>query len=136
MTLFEACSAFALAPVCMVAESPEAILRHQGASTYIVTSVNRPGCYQPEATVAAWDSHPLRRRALLPELLARCVTEVGAVRTRLETETALRTLRRLTAAQLPTLPAPLGFRPHRLRTTNRKQAHQHKTGPDPPPALA
>ena len=68
---------------------------------------------------------------LLPELLARCVTEVGAVRTRLETETALRTLRRLTAAQLPTLPAPLGFRPHRLRTTNRKQARQHKMGPGP-----
>ena len=39
---------------------------------------------------------------LLPDLLARCVTEVGAVRTRLETETALRTLRRLTDAQLPT----------------------------------
>ena len=22
-----------------------------------------PSCYQPEATVAAWDSHPLRKRA-------------------------------------------------------------------------
>ena len=73
---------------------------------------------------------------LLPDLLARCVTEVGAVRTRLETETALRTLRRLTDAQLPTLPAPLGFRPHRLRTTNPLRARQHKMGPDPPPALA
>ena len=73
---------------------------------------------------------------LLPELLARCVTEVGAVRTRLETETALRTLRRLTDAQLPTLPAPLGFRPHRLRTTNRNRARQHKMGSDPPLSLA
>ena len=73
---------------------------------------------------------------LLPDLLARCVTEVGAVRTRLETETAVRTLRVLTAAQLPALPAPLGFQPHRLDTTNRLRALQHKMGPDPPPSPA
>ena len=48
---------------------------------------------------------------LLPESLARCIAEVGAVRTRLETDTALRALRTLTDAQLPMLPAPLGFHP-------------------------
>ena len=48
---------------------------------------------------------------LLPDLLARCVAEVGAVRTRLETDTALRALRTLTDAHLPVLPAPLGFPP-------------------------
>ena len=73
---------------------------------------------------------------LLPEPLARCVAEMGAVRTRLDTDTALRALRTLTAAQLPVLPAPLGFQPHRLGTTNRKHAPQHKMGPDPPPAPA
>ena len=43
---------------------------------------------------------------------------------------------RLTDAQLRVLPAPLGFQPHRLNTTNRLRAPQHKMGPDPPPALA
>ena len=32
----------------MVAEPPYAALCHQSASVYIVASVNRPGCYQPE----------------------------------------------------------------------------------------
>ena len=73
---------------------------------------------------------------LLPEYLARCVAEMGAVRTRLETETALRTLRTLTDAQLRALPAPLGFQPHRLGTTNRNRARQHQRGTDPPPVPA
>ena len=73
---------------------------------------------------------------LLPEPLARCIAEMAAVRTRLETETALRTLRTLVAEQLPVLPAPLGFRPHRLGATIRNQAPQHNMGPDPPPVPA
>ena len=73
---------------------------------------------------------------LLPEPLARCIAEMGAVRTRLETETALRALRALVAEQLPALPAPLGFRPHRLGAANRLRAPQHKMGPDPPPVAA
>ena len=35
-------------PARMVAEPPYAALCHQSASVYIVASVNRPGCYQPE----------------------------------------------------------------------------------------
>ena len=73
---------------------------------------------------------------LLPQCLARCVAEMGAVRARLDTDTALVALRTLTAAQLPVLPAPLGFHPHRLNTTNRNRARQHKMGSDPPPAPA
>lgn len=73
---------------------------------------------------------------LLPDLLAQCVAEVGAVRTRLKTDTALRTLRTLSDAQLRALPAPLGFHPHRLGSTNRLRAFQHKIGPDPPPRPA
>ena len=73
---------------------------------------------------------------LLPEPLARCIAEMGAVRARLETEAALRALRTLVAQQLPVLPAPLGFHPHRLEATNRTRARQHKMGSDPPPAPA
>ena len=73
---------------------------------------------------------------LLPEPLARCIAEMGAVRTRLETETALRALRTLVAGQLPVVPAPLGFHPHRLGATNRTRARQHKMGSDPPPSPA
>ena len=73
---------------------------------------------------------------LLPEYLVRCIAEVGAVRTGLQTDTALRALRTLTAEQLRALPAPLGFQPHRLGATNRNRARQHKMGPDPPPTLA
>ena len=73
---------------------------------------------------------------LLPEPLARCIAEMGAVRARLETDAALRALRTLVAQQLPVLPAPLGFHPHRLGATNRTRARQHKMGPDPPPAPA
>ena len=73
---------------------------------------------------------------LLPEPLARCIAEMGAVRARLETEAALRALRTLVAQQLPVLPAPLGFHPHRLGATNRTRARQHKMGSDPPRAPA
>ena len=69
---------------------------------------------------------------LLPHRLARCVAEVAAVRARLHSEAALRALRTLVAAQLPALPAPLGFHPHRLDATKRHRRFQHKMGPDPP----
>ena len=69
-------------------------------------------------------------------LLPQCLAEMGAVRARLDTDTALVALRTLTAAQLRALPAPLGFHPHRLNTTNRNRTLQHKMGSDPPPAPA
>ena len=65
---------------------------------------------------------------LLPQYLARCVAEMGAVRARLDTDTALVALRTLTAAQLHALPAPLGFHPHRLNTTNRNRAAPTQDG--------
>ena len=49
---------------------------------------------------------------------------------------AMRELRTLAAEPLPALPAPLGFRPHRLGATNRNHASQHNMGPDPPPVPA
>ena len=69
---------------------------------------------------------------LLPEQLERCVAEVGAVRARLATDSALVALRALTAKQLPALPAPLGFHPRRRETTIRNRRFQHKVGADPP----
>ena len=142
---------FSLLPDCLAARLPgeldevEAVVAHAEHAPSLAAAANElrrdavelPGAMRWVERRVRLVHHVLSIViGLLPDLLARCVTEVGAVRTRLETETALRTLRRLTDAQLPTLPAPLGFRPHRLRTTNPLRARQHKMGPDPPPALA
>ena len=63
IAFIEACSAFTHVPACLLAEPPKAALRHQGASVYIVTSVNRPGCYQPKRQLLGGDSHPQGKRA-------------------------------------------------------------------------
>ena len=60
---FDACSAFAHVPVCMVAELPITALCHRSASAHVVTSMNRSGCYQPKATIVGWDSHSPGKRA-------------------------------------------------------------------------
>ena len=54
---------FTHVPACMVAELLSAALCHRGASVHVVTSMSRPGCYQPKATIVEWDSHPLGKRA-------------------------------------------------------------------------
>lgn len=69
---------------------------------------------------------------LLPEPLAHCPATLGAVRERLGTDCALETLRALSAAQLPQLPTPLGFRRHRCGVGDRKPGFQHNRGHDPP----
>ena len=69
---------------------------------------------------------------LLPEQLERCVAEVGAVRARFETDSALVALRAFTGKQLPALPTPLGFHPRRREMTIRSRRFQHKVGADPP----
>ena len=61
------------------------------------------------------------------------VPEVRAVRAILGTERALRALREIGAAHLPTLPRPLGFRPAPRRAAGGDGRFQHETGPDPPP---
>ena len=51
--------------------------------------------------------------ALLPEQLARGIAEVGAVRARLNTDTALRALRTLVAEQLPVVVSRISpWNPH------------------------
>ena len=140
---------FSLLPDCLAARLPgeldtlEAVVVHAEQASSLAAAANalrRDAVELPGAM--RWVERRVRLVhhvlsiviGLLPESLARCITEVGAVRTRLETETALRALRTLVAEQLRVLPAPLGFRPHRLGATNRNQARQHKMGPDPPPS--
>ncbi len=147
----ESHTTFSRLPDCLAARLPgeldtvEAVVAHAEQAPSLAAAANELRRDAVElAGAMRWVEHRVRLVhhvlsiviGLLPDLLARCVAEVGAVRTRLETDTALRTLRTLTDAQLPMLPAPLGFHPHRLSTTNRKPARQHKRGPDPPPSPA
>ena len=147
----ESHTTISLLPDCLAARLPgtidelEAVVAHAEQATSRTAAAD---ALRPDAVELPGAMRWVERRVrlvhhvlsivigLLPGLLARCVTEVGAVRTRLETDTALRVPRTLTAAQLPTLPAPLGFHPHRLSTTNRLRARQHKMGSDPPPSPA
>ncbi len=70
---------------------------------------------------------------LIPDKLAGCAATMGAVRERLDSDSALMALRGLVAGQLRTLPAPLGFQPHGIGVRSRKSAFQQRAGPDPPP---
>ena len=121
----------------MVAHAEQAPSLAAAADALRTDAVELPGAMRWVARRVRLVHHVLTLViGLLPEHFARCIAEVGAVRTRLDTDTALRTLRTLAAAQLPVLPTPLGFQPHRLGTTNHNQAPQHKMGPDPPPVAA
>ena len=66
-------------PACMVAKLLNTALCHQSASVYIVTSVGRPGCYQPKATIVGWGSHPPGKRAF-PRRTEKCGTNTLIVR--------------------------------------------------------
>ena len=147
----ESHTTFSLLPDCLAARFPgeldevEAVVAHAEQAPSLAAAANalrRDAVELPGAM--RWVERRVRLVhhvltiviGLLPEPLARCIAEMGAVRTRLDTDIALRTLRTLADPQLPVLPAPLGFHPHRHGATNRNQASQHKMGPDPPPVPA
>ena len=52
----------------------------QSASIHVVTSMNRPDCYQPETIVAGRDSHPLERGAFHGARGSRANTEKSPCR--------------------------------------------------------
>ena len=147
----ESHTTFSLLPDCLAARLPgeldtlEAVVAHAEQAPSLAAAANelrRDAVELPGAM--RWVERRVRLVhhvlgiviGLLPEPLARCIAEMGAVRTRLQTETALRALRTLVAQPLPVVPAPLGFRPHRTGATNRTRALQHKMGSDPPPSPA
>ena len=130
----ESHTTFSLLPDCLAARLPgeldelEAVVAHAEQAPSLAAAANalrRDAVELPGAM--RWVERRVRLVhhvvsiviGLLPEPLARCIAEMGAVRARLETDAALRALRTLVAQQLPVLPAPLGFHPHRLGTTNR-----------------
>ena len=147
----ESHTTFSLLPDCLAARFPgeldtlEAVVAHAEQAPSLAAAadalrpdpVEFPGAMRWVARRVRLVHHVLTLViGLLPEHLARCVAEVGAVRARLGTESAMRTLRVLTAEQLHALPAPLGFQPHRAGAANRNDARQHNRGPDPPPTPA
>lgn len=69
---------------------------------------------------------------LLPDLFAGHA-HLGAVRTALDTDHALVTLRARAAALLPALPRPLGFVPHPRASRAPGRSRQHGMGADPGP---
>jgi hypothetical protein len=72
-------------------------------------------------------------RGLMPKRFEGCEPTVSAFRRCLDTDSVLVSLRSLTAAHLPALPPPLGFRPRRPGAVRPASTRQHKTGADPPP---
>ena len=147
----ESHTTFSLLPDCLAARLPgeldtlEAVVAHAEFAASLTAAadelrrdtVELPGAMRWVERRVRLVHHVLSLViGLLPERLARCIAEMGAVRARLDTDIALRTLRTLVDPQPRALPAPLGFQPHRLGATNRNRARQHKMGPDPPPSPA
>ena len=65
---------------------------------------------------------------LLPQQLSGCRAEVTAFRRRLGSDAVLVSLRSLTAAWLPAVAAPLGFRPHGIGREHPTKRIQTKPG--------
>ena len=115
----ESHTTFSLLPDCLAARLPgeldtlEAVVAHAEGAASVSAAAN---ALRRDPVGLAGAIRWVQRRVrlvhavlvlvigLLPEQLERCVAEVGAVRTRLETDSALVALRALTAKQLPALP--------------------------------
>ena len=86
----------------------------QSASIHVVTSMNRPDCYQPETIVAGRDSHPLERGAFHGARGSRARAHGGAP----ATMPALPKRHRRESAVRPGRSAHRAPRPSRTRPTS------------------
>ena len=148
----ESHTTFSLLPDCLAARLPgtldaleAVVVVAEGAKSQeaAANELRRPG--DDDAIELPGALRWLRRRlglvynalarviGLIPDRLAGCAATMGAVRERLESDSALMELRGLVAGQLQTLPAPLGFQPHGIGVRSRKPVLQQRKGPDPPP---
>ena len=138
---------FSLLPDCLASRFPgdldalERVVAHVDAARSIeaAADVLRPDIVLPSAV--RW----VRRRltlvratllavvTLLPDLFAGSA-QLDAVRTALDTDHALVTLRARAAASLPALPRPLGFGRHVPVRSARPPRRQHRMGADPEPS--
>ena len=137
---------FTLLPDCLASRFPgdldvlERVVAHVDAARSIeaAADVLRPDIVLPSAV--RW----VRRRltlvratllavvTLLPDLFGGSA-QLGAVRTALDTDHALVTLRARAAALLPALPRPLGFVPHFRAPRAPGPPRPHGMGADPEP---
>jgi len=137
---------FSLLPDCLASRFPgdldalERVIAHVDAARSIeaAADVLRPDIVLPSAV--RW----VRRRltlvratllavvTLLPDLFSGSA-QLSAVRTALNTDHALVTLRARAAALLPALPRPLGFAPHRRAPRAAAPPRPHGMGADAGP---
>ena len=140
----ESHTTFSLLPDCLAARLPgtldtlEVVVAHAeraptraaAADALRTDAVELPGAIR-------WVQHRVRLVhhalivviGLVPERLAQCVAEMGAVRACLETETALRVLRTLVAAQAPGTARAVGVppAPHRHDETQPRRPTEDRT---------
>jgi hypothetical protein len=141
---------FSLLPDCLAARLPgtlaelEAVVAAAEAAPSLEAAADalRPDIELPGAM--RWTRRRVQRvhaalstlRGLMPHDFAACPATVIGWRTRLGIEPVLPVLRSRAAMHLADLPAPLGLRPRLFGTGEPRARHQHKVGPDPPPAAA
>ena len=145
----ESHTTFSLLPDCLAARLPgtlrtlESVVNEaeRASSLSSAAAALRPGPVGLEGA-RRWVRRRVERvhhalnavRGMLPDLLAGCEPEMGAVRARLPGTAALAVLRTELDGQLSVVPAPLGFLPHGLGGRTRRGDIQQQVGPDPPAA--
>lgn len=75
-------------------------------------------------------------KGLLPEHFLACEPTLTSFRRHIEADPVLPALREIAAVHLSCLAPPFGFRPPNAPGGEPRSGHQHRAGPDPPPALA
>ena len=141
---------FSLLPDCFAAKLPgtldeveaavdqlEKVGSQEAAVQRLRVEIELPGALRwLRLRAQAVDVSLITLKGLLPELFADCQPTLTSFREHLGVRSVLMELRRIGAAFLDVLPAPLGFRRRRKPGGKVKSAGQQSTGTDPPAALA